>query len=131
MLEVALVPAMTHCPALMMVEPVYVLLPNRLMPSPPAITPLKLVPTVFSSEPLDRLPVKIIAPANPDWPCWLTRTTCVPPPRSTLAAIVLDELPPDWPITLMSPSTRSVPLPITPLLALNVVFQFPLLSWFV
>src|SRR4051812_8135582 len=113
----------------MIVEPVYVLLPNKLMPSPPACTPLKLVPTVFSSEPLDRLPVKINAALAEDWPCWLTRTTCVPPPRSTLAAIALDELPPDWPITLMSPSTRRVPLPITPLLALSVVFQLAPLSW--
>src|SRR5215213_9606090 len=120
---VALVPAITLLPALSTVEPVYVLLPNRLMPSAWAMTPLKLVPYDLSSDPLERLPVKMSAPFKEDEPCWAMRTTCVPPPRSTLAAMVFVEFPPATPITLMSPVTRSVPLPITPLLALSVVFQ--------
>ena len=46
------------------------------------------------------------------------RTTWVLPPMSRLAAIAFEALPPVTPMTLMSPSTRKVPLPMTPLLAL-------------
>src|SRR4029078_7452484 len=99
---VAFVPAITLLPALRTVEPVYVLLPYRLKPSACAMTPLKLVPYDLSSDPLERLPVKMSAPFKADRHCAAIRTTCVPPPRSTLAAIVFVELPPAWPITLMS-----------------------------
>src|SRR5262249_7874279 len=85
----ALVPVTRLIPPPIRVEPVYVLVPNRPIPSPAAITPFELKPSVLRSEPLERFPVICRAP-HWFWTVPLeTRKTCVPPQKPMLVAIEL------------------------------------------